>query len=237
MHPTLQEYIQRFAKPQPTKNYDKFFTQLSTEEYFQKLPYFYDIENFCTRVHQAKINGEKVCIYSDYDTDAITATGVMYQGLLDLGFKKENLTTYAPDRFTEGYGINPQAIVELAQKNQLIISVDCGINSVEEAEIVKKTDGCDLIITDHHHLHGEVPDCVSVINPRLANYYQQTPFQKPFFELDTNDVELKNLIQNWQQKIYTSNSQDFLPDTVTGVGVAWFALVWYSYFCLDIGSN
>jgi hypothetical protein len=237
MHPTLQEYVQRFPKPESTQTYNKFFTQLSLEEYSQKLPYLFDIENFCTRVFQAKINNEKVCIYSDYDTDAITATGVMHQGLLDLGFLPENLSTYAPDRFTEGYGINPEAMTELVKPNDLIISVDCGINSVEEADIVKASQKCDLIITDHHHLHDQIPDCIAVINPRLADYYTQNPFQKSFYNPNLNNSELENAIKNWQQKVYSSNSQNFLSKSVTGVGVAWFSLVWYAYFCQEIFTN
>jgi single-stranded-DNA-specific exonuclease len=196
-----------------------------------------DIENFCARVFQAKINNEKVCIYSDYDTDAITATGVMHQGLLDLGFLPENLSTYAPDRFTEGYGINPEAMTELVKPNDLIISVDCGINSVEEADIVKASQKCDLIITDHHHLHDQIPDCIAVINPRLADYYTQNPFQKSFYNPNLNNSELENAIKNWQQKVYSSNSQNFLSKSVTGVGVAWFSLVWYAYFCQEIFTN
>lgn len=236
MHPALLEYTKRFTKPEQSKPPEKFFTQLSVDEYYQKLPYLYDIENFCARLHEAKLNHQKVCIYSDYDTDAITATGVMHQGLIDMGFLPDNLTTYAPDRFTEGYGINPEAIAELVKKSDLIISVDCGINSTKEAQIAKESQKCDLMITDHHHLHDQIPDCIAVINPRLTEYYTQNPYQKTFYNPNLKDPKTQNLIQTWQQKVYTFERQNFLSQSVTGVGVAWFCLVWYAYFCQEIES-
>jgi hypothetical protein len=111
----------------------------------------------------------------------------------------------------------------------LIISVDCGINSTKEAEIVKKSN-CDLIITDHHHLHGEIPDCMAVINPRLANFYKQnsgiyTQRQKNnFTEFTDWQKSLKNYIQT---------DKNTLSESATGVAVSWFCLVWFGYFLLD----
>ena len=169
MNPILTEYISRFKKPQSIQ-FDQFFTQFSLQDYESKLPYLFDIDIFCKRLEIAIKNQQSICIYSDYDTDAVTATGTMYWGLIELGVKPEKLDFYAPDRFTEGYGMNPAAAQELSQKYDLVISVDCGINSTEEALVFKNTK-CDLIITDHHQLTGLVPDCVAVINPRLSEIY------------------------------------------------------------------
>jgi len=243
MNPAITKYYNRFTNNKPVKS-DKFFTQYDISEYSEKLPYIFGIESFCSRLYQALIKKEKICIYSDYDTDAVTATATMYWGLVGLGFAKEKIDFYAPDRFTEGYGMNTEAIEMLSQKYDLIISVDCGINSVKEAKIVKNSQNCDLIITDHHHLQDTIPNCIT-INPRLSKYYSENidiySAQKilNLESLDLNEnIILK--IENWIKKIsknpieYPTNSQKFLSESVTGVGVAWFCLVWFGYFLEEI---
>ncbi len=247
MNSILSEYYSRFFDGKSFQ-FSSFFTQNKVDNYVENLPYIFDIESAVLRIIRALLLDEKVCIYSDYDTDAVTAVGVMYKGFLELGFKKENLSFYAPDRFTEGYGMNPEAVEELAQKNDLIITVDCGINSTLEAEVVKKSK-CDLIITDHHHLHGNLPDCVSVVNPRLNEYYttkNESEKQETLNDLEKKSAEiaidLNNILENnfdyisWQkrfeknkQKTNFQNSTEFLSASVTGVGVAWFVVVWLGY--------
>jgi len=263
MNPILQEYTQRYTQQQ-TVVYDKFFTQLTLEEYAQKLPFLFGIENFCLRLYSALLKSEKICIYSDYDTDAVTATATMYWGLINLGFKKENLDFYAPDRFIEGYGMNDTAVQELADRYDLLISVDCGINSVSEAQIVKETHGhvkpndfrkntcCDLIITDHHHLYSDLPDCVAVINPRLVQYYFENP-DKISKITETTQIQLEQLLQiktgvqdkldSWLKSLkhdsaeFETNPQKFLSASVTGVGVAWFSVLWLGYFLAEMNFD
>ena len=133
MHPILIDYTKRFKKDKvQTLDISAFFTSLG-EHFEQELPYLYDIETACSRLISALKNDHKICIYSDYDTDAVTATATMFWGLVLLGFKQENIEFYAPDRFTEGYGMNTEAVKMLCEKYDLIISVDCGINSTLEA--------------------------------------------------------------------------------------------------------
>lgn len=178
MNPILTKYCKRFEQTSRPDNYirpvfDEFFTNLDIKSHWEKLPYLHNIQNFCLRLLLAQLRGDKICIYSDYDTDAVTATATMYHGLIDIGFDSSNVEFYAPDRFTEGYGMNTEAIDMLSKKFDLIISVDCGINSWPEAEIVnqnnlKNTHQCDLIITDHHHLTDQIPDCTAVINCRMG---------------------------------------------------------------------
>jgi DHH family len=260
MNPILVEYTKRFQKPDisPQLELPKFFTQLDLDNYFEFLPYLNNIQAFCSRLLLAKILDQRICIYSDYDTDAITATATMYFGLLELGFNKDKLDFYAPDRFTEGYGMNTEATERLAKEFDLIVSVDCGINSVNEAEIVKGTN-CDLIITDHHHLHAETPDCVGVLNPRLGEYHNNNPKNLNTFLTKTGswkkslpqyltllvenlDEEQKIKLLEFYQKTtrepteFTTNSNKFMSASVTGVGVAWFCVVWLGYF-LEIIEN
>ena len=200
-----QEYARRYI---PEQNYPDLWTRSN------QLPWLPDTKIFADRLRKALEQGEKICIYSDYDTDAVTATFVMYKGLLILGFKEEQISYYAPDRFTEGYGMNTKAIEMLAKTNDLIISVDCGINSTVEAEIVKHS-SADLIITDHHHLNAEIPQALGVINPRLNEYYLQ---HQDVFEKRGNNKEDVVVHQN-----------DFLSASVTGVGVSWFSVVWVAH--------
>lgn len=211
MHPIMQIYINRFAKI-PTKSWDYFFTQLAKED-LAKLPYINQVEKFCRRLAQAIEKGEKICIYSDYDTDAVTATATMYWGLLELGVKRRNLSFYAPDRFREGYGLNVEAAASLAKEHDLLITVDCGINSCAEASAVKAAGG-ELIITDHHALTGTIPECTAVVNCRLNVLPLTLPVDNEF------GLNLEKLT--------------LLPETVTGVGVAWFTLVWLAYYLRDV---
>jgi single-stranded-DNA-specific exonuclease len=134
---------------------------------------FVDMQKACSRITQAIEQKEKIVIYSDYDADAITALSVMYKALKKLG--AENLGYYIPDRFTEGYGMNPDAVKKLCEDGaKVIITVDCGINAVEETEMANSF-GTDVIITDHHELTGELPKAFAVINPK--NPADKYPFK------------------------------------------------------------
>ena len=228
MNPILLDYCKRFQK-EPNTQIETFFTNYTIENYRENLPYLYDIENFCLRLFDALKNQERVCIYADYDTDAVTATGVMYQALKDFGF--QNLSFYAPDRFVEGYGMNPEATVKLAMQSDLIISVDCGINSVLEAQAIKEL-SCDLIITDHHHLQADLPDCLGVINCRLAQKHDRKNYDCPKYIS-------QNISETWQKnwKNDLKKNTNFVTSSVTGVGVAWFCVVWFGYFLEDVKKS
>lgn len=242
MTPVLQDYANRFNLNLNRQVFSSFFTQLDPSKFARELPYLFDIDSFCLRLLEALVCGHKICIYSDFDTDATTATGVMYWGLLDLGFAKENLSFYVPDRFTEGYGLNPQSISQLANTCDLIITVDCGINSTLEADICQNK-RADLIITDHHHLTAELPNCVAVCNPRLAEYYSnnQTSIKNPQIppnlrnklspdKLNYLKQFMSDISTRQRQLVTNYQSHNSLSPSVTGVGTAWFCLVWLGYF-------
>jgi single-stranded-DNA-specific exonuclease len=116
-----------------------------------------------SRLTSAITNKEKIAIYGDYDADGVTATALMVQVLTALGAQVEG---YIPNRFDEGYGLNNEALDNLRERSvNLVVTVDCGVRSIEEANHAK-TLGLDLIITDHHHPSDELPQVVSVINPK-----------------------------------------------------------------------
>jgi single-stranded-DNA-specific exonuclease len=122
-----------------------------------------DMGKAVDRIVAAAEREEKVVVYGDYDIDGITASAVLIEALGAIGIEA---STYIPDRFEEGYGINQAALERLqAEGAQLVISVDCGITSVDEAKWAREH-GLDLIITDHHSVPEVLPEAVAVINPK-----------------------------------------------------------------------
>jgi single-stranded-DNA-specific exonuclease len=115
------------------------------------------------RIQSAIKNSEKIAVYGDYDTDGVTATALTVQTLQSLG---ADVRAYIPDRFDEGYGLNTKALDSLkAEGTRLIITVDCGIRALEEAEHARKI-GLELIITDHHSVGDELPWATAVIDAK-----------------------------------------------------------------------
>lgn len=115
------------------------------------------------RVLQAIDSHELVAVYGDYDVDGVTATALLTEVLRAYG---GNVRAYIPNRFDEGYGVNIEALDLLAAEGvRLIITVDCGIRSLREAEHAREI-GLELIITDHHHPQDEVPQALAVICPK-----------------------------------------------------------------------
>ncbi len=122
-----------------------------------------DMEKFVERVMFAVNNHEKICIYGDYDVDGITSITIMYKFLKSIG---ADVMYYLPDRLIEGYGVNKEALREIASNGaKLVITVDCGITAVEETEYAKSLK-IDMCITDHHECAKILPDSVCIINPK-----------------------------------------------------------------------
>jgi single-stranded-DNA-specific exonuclease len=116
------------------------------------------------RVFAAAKAGRRLVIYGDYDADGMTGTAVLYRCLQLLG---ADVGYYVPNRLDEGYGLNDEALRKLAERGaSLVISVDCGIASVREAQTARDA-GLELIITDHHQFADELPDAAGIVHPRL----------------------------------------------------------------------
>ncbi len=115
------------------------------------------------RIVSAINQNEKIIIYGDYDVDGVTATALLVELLKPYGAE---VTAYIPDRFEEGYGLNTDALKTFLDTGvRLVITVDCGIRSMVEADYANKN-GLDLIITDHHHPLDTIPKAFAVINPK-----------------------------------------------------------------------
>ncbi len=122
-----------------------------------------DMELASKRLSRAVRNREKILVYGDYDVDGTTATAILVLFLKQFGL---DVSYYIPHRFKDGYGISESGI-DYAEEigATLIVSVDCGITAVREAELAKEK-GIDLIICDHHTAGAELPDAVAVLDPK-----------------------------------------------------------------------
>ena len=134
-------------------------------------------------VVQALKDQRRITIYGDYDVDGMTSTSILWHCLSLSGGQVDY---YIPSRLEEGYGLNCDAIRELHQEdpNRLLISVDCGITSVQEAELANEL-GLDLIVTDHHQMADALPPAKVLVHPRLPES------QYPFGELCGAGVSFK----------------------------------------------
>lgn len=126
------------------------------------------VENASRRIMNAIINKEKIVIYGDFDADGVTSTRIAVLILEALGATVE---PYIPSRIDEGYGLNTAAIDYLRLKRgaKLIVTVDCGIRSIEEAAYCNAVK-THLIVTDHHNFGDDIPDAFAVINPKDKRY-------------------------------------------------------------------
>jgi single-stranded-DNA-specific exonuclease len=147
-----------------------------------------DMKKAVARIKKALKIGEKVTIYGDYDIDGMTATVILWESLRKFGL---NVATYTPDRFTEGYGLNINAVESIAADGtKLIITVDNGTLSFDEIARAKEL-GVDVIVTDHHTPHDELPAAAAVLNPK------RTDSKYPFNDLAGCGVAFK-LVQALQ---------------------------------------
>ena len=108
-------------------------------------------------------NDGKICIYGDYDVDGITSVSTLY---LYIKRFTDNVGFYIPDRFSQGYGVNDNAIKRICDDDySLIITVDTGISAVGEIAFAKQM-GLDVVVTDHHECQDILPDADAIVNPK-----------------------------------------------------------------------
>lgn len=122
-----------------------------------------DMKMGADRVCLALKENQLICIYGDYDVDGVTSTSLLYLFFKEMGGR---VMHYIPNRLEEGYGLNSEAIEELARKKvDLLITVDCGISAVDEVKLASEA-GLDVVVTDHHQAGECLPDsAVAIINP------------------------------------------------------------------------
>jgi len=116
------------------------------------------------RLHRAIGAKKKVCVYGDYDADGVTGTAILLGLFQQLGVPVE---FYVPHRLEEGYGLNVEALKQLAASGvEVVVTVDCGICSLDEADVAREL-GIELIVTDHHEMKDRLPAAACCVHPRL----------------------------------------------------------------------
>ncbi|MBE5772947.1 MAG: single-stranded-DNA-specific exonuclease RecJ [Clostridiales bacterium] len=124
-----------------------------------------DMDKAAAIVRRAMDENKRICIYGDYDVDGVCASSVLYSWFAACGIEAE---VYLPSRHNEGYGLNENAVREIAERADLMITVDCGVTSVELVALAKEL-GLEVVVTDHHRPAETLPDC-PVVNPLLNDY-------------------------------------------------------------------
>ncbi len=144
------EEISAYFQPQMKRQYDPFL--------------FPDMEKAVQRILKALENKELITIYGDYDVDGTTATTLLYLGLKRIGAR---IDFYIPHRMIDGYGLSLGSLDQIKENGTtLILSVDCGVNALEEVNAINAK-GMEIIITDHHNPKDELPPAHAIINPKL----------------------------------------------------------------------
>ena len=129
-----------------------------------------DMDKAVAVIRDALAKNEEIVVFGDYDVDGVTATAILLTYLRKQGAKAGY---YIPDRHGEGYGLNMAAVEQIASHARLLITVDCGITCPNEVARAQEL-GMRVIVTDHHQLGPQLPDCAAVLNPLLGDY----PFRR-----------------------------------------------------------
>ncbi|MDP6514965.1 MAG: single-stranded-DNA-specific exonuclease RecJ [SAR202 cluster bacterium] len=132
-----------------------------------------DILPAVRRLSEALDSGELIGIYGDFDTDGITSTALLVRAFTGLDGR---VLPYLPDRVEEGHGLNNDALRRLQESGvTLLVTVDCGATATDEINFAAEL-GIDVIVTDHHTIHGAPPSPVALVNPKAQA--SQYPYQE-----------------------------------------------------------
>lgn len=175
-----------------------------------------DMDKAVERITTAVENGEKICVYGDYDADGVTSTSLLYSYLRDsLG---ADVMFYIPTRTGEGYGMNKGAVDKIhSQGVTLIITVDNGISAREEIDYTNSL-GIDTVITDHHMPSGAIPKAVAVVNAHQQD--DKSPFKdfsgvgvafKLVMAIEGEYADVDSLLENFSDIATLGTIGDIVP--------------------------
>ena len=144
-----EKALKRFLYPDESMFYDPFLMK--------------GMSDAVRRIKQAIVNKEKVVIYGDYDADGVCSAAIL---ALFLSSRNLDVFVHIPNRVGDGYGLNTERLERIIDEHipDLIITCDCGISGANEVRVALDL-GVDMIVTDHHEVSGEIPECV-VVNPK-----------------------------------------------------------------------
>lgn len=210
--------IPRFPRITATVLAARGITTREQADYFYK-PHLLPVHNplelpgmleAITRVRTAIAEKELVALYGDFDVDGVTSVAVLTLGLKPLG---AHTRPYIPERFSEGYGLNTDAIQKLHDEGvSLLITADCGISSVAEVDFANGL-GMDVIILDHHTVPDIMPAAFAAVNPkRLDSEY-------PFDEMAAVGVSFRFLQMLYDTVGRQLNEQEFIDLVALGTVV------------------
>lgn len=123
------------------------------------------MDDAVSALRRAVDRGQRICVYGDYDVDGVSASAILVSCLRSMGGEAQ---VYLPSRHSEGYGLNEDAVREIARQYDFLITVDCGIASRDLIDLAKSL-GLACVVTDHHRVGDALPDCPTV-NPQLNGY-------------------------------------------------------------------
>ncbi|HLP36606.1 single-stranded-DNA-specific exonuclease RecJ [Lacibacter sp.] len=178
-----------------------------------------DMQKAVDRLLHAFNKNEKILVFGDYDVDGTTSVACMYQFLCSV-YDPAFLDFYIPHRYREGYGVSKQGI-DFAKANgfSLIVSLDCGIKSVELIAYAKEL-GVDFIVCDHHLPDAEVPAAIAILNPKqkdCAYPYKELCGCGVGFKLITALAQTLNLddehVYRYLDLVATAIAADIVPMT------------------------
>ena len=187
-----------------------------------------DMDKAVERIAAAFQNKENILVFGDYDVDGTTSVASMYQFLKAL---YPNVDYYIPHRYKEGYGISKLGI-DYAKENNftLIISLDCGIKSVDLIEYAKSI-SIDFIVCDHHLPDDILPPAIAILNPKQkdCNYpYKELCGCGVGFKLmqalaEKNNLEAESYLK-YLDLVATAIAADIVPITGENRTLAYFGL-------------
>lgn len=146
------EKAARFLQPELSHLHDPFLMQ--------------GMEKAVRLIRQALAERAPIIVYGDYDVDGVCATSILMETLQEMG---GDVSFRIPSRHGEGYGLNCDAVREMAEKYRLLITVDCGVTNHEEVRLAQLL-GMTVIVTDHHQLADTPSPADVVLNPLLGDY-------------------------------------------------------------------
>ena len=157
--------VEEIYRARGVTNYQELF-QLDERTFHD--PYaIHDMQKAVDRIIKAIEGNEKILVYGDYDVDGITSTYLVYKMLFDM---QADVSYDIPNRFVDGYGLSYSKAFDIVNEDyNLVITVDNGIKSIDEANILQEN-GIDLIITDHHEPEGALPVAYAILHTQLSDY-------------------------------------------------------------------
>ncbi len=187
-----------------------------------------DMDKAVKELVRIRENGEKLVIYGDYDVDGVTGTALYYLVLRKWGW---DVAYHIPSRLDDGYGLGKDAIDFLHSKGfNRIMTVDCGITSVEEIDYANSL-GFRTIVTDHHETKEEIPRAVAVIDPKRPDD------RYPFKDFSGVGVAYK-VLQALQAKIGTKdNLEEYLDIVALGTVADIVPLLWENRYFVYKGMK